>query len=196
MTRRLLPLLILSALALPGCGIFGISDVITGAQAGVAFVKQGKFHSFDEVSFEDALAATHRAGDSLSLKLLSEKIKDTEATLVYQDEHGQKIDITLQRRTKTITATYIDVGIFGTVGMARITLAEIINQLLSAKAYKENWEHLQPPPSTGTRPVSSVYTPEDSHRPLGGNSGLIIPGQSGRPVITAPTDDVDIFAPD
>lgn len=183
MDRRFGMVLVICCLALPGCGIFGVSDVLTGAEAGVAFVKQGKFESFDEVSMEEAVAATKRAGVALSLKAEKEEIKPDDASIKFRDDRGQQIAVTLQRRSKSVTATYIDVGIFGTSGMGRLMLAEVINQLLAAKSYKQSWEHLQTP-ATSTRPASSGYTPEDNHTPLGGESGMILPQRAGQPTIS------------
>lgn len=176
------------ALVLPGCGIFGVTDIFTGAEAGVAFIKQGKYESFDEVAFEDAVAAARRAGVNLSYKFVKEKSDKNYTTLKYLDTRGQEIAITLERRTATLSACYIDVGILGTTGVGRVTLAEYINQLLTMHAYKQTWEREQKPPATGTQPVTSSREAEDDKAPLGGTSGLLIPQKKGQPVVTMEPD--------
>jgi hypothetical protein len=76
--------------------------------------------------------------EALSLDAKEEKIEDNRASFRYIDGKGKRIDIHIERRTDTITSIRIDVGIFGSRGMARLVLEQIIDEVVEAGDYVED----------------------------------------------------------
>ena len=95
--------------------------------------------SYQVVRFEDAVKATLRAAEALSLEKRKKEIKENQANLRYADEKNQAVDISIERRSATITAIQVNAGFFGPRGLTRLVLLQIIEEIDQAGAYLEDW---------------------------------------------------------
>ena len=118
--------------------------LITGASSAPSGVSHtsgpgSEVISYQVVRFEDAVKASIRAAETLSLENLREDIKEDRAELRYVDERNQDVDITIERRSATITTIQVNAGSFGPRGLTRLVLLQIIEELDQAGAHLEDW---------------------------------------------------------
>ena len=76
--------------------------------------------------YEDMLQATLDAGENLSLELIEKTIGTDQSVLNFIDDQGSKLDITIERRTDSVTRVHFDVGFFGSTSMGRLMARQII----------------------------------------------------------------------
>jgi hypothetical protein len=143
-SSKLQPLLMawLAAFALTGGGCAGVPIATVGTVAGLAastvdtgadLYKLGKLDAADLATFDEVIAATKSAATEMRFAL-----KGVTATpvgfcrLVYADDQGGQLTVTIQRRTATLTRTRIDVGLFGSEPTARLFLARLRGYLAGA----------------------------------------------------------------
>jgi len=98
-----------------------------------------KVRSYQIVRYEDAVEAAQRAAGTLTLENQKKDIKEGHAHLRYTDERQEVIDILIERRTTTITFIQVDVGFFGTAGMSRLILLQILDEIEEAGDFLERW---------------------------------------------------------
>ena len=118
--------------------------LITGASSAPSGVSHAsgpgsKVISYQMVRFEDAVKATMRAAEALSLETRREDIKEDRVELRYADKRNQAVDIILERRSATITTIQVNAGFFGPKGLTRLVLLQIIEELDQAGAHLEDW---------------------------------------------------------
>jgi hypothetical protein len=121
--------------------IGGVTGGIGALPATGTYVGRGKFESVQIARYKDVVEATSRAAQSLSLDGKKENIEEDRASFRYVDGKGQRIDVRIERRTDTVTSLRIDVGLFGTKGMGRVMLEQIIDEVAKAGGYLEDWTH-------------------------------------------------------
>ena len=113
-----------------GCLIASSAAVGAGAaEGGVTRVDLGKVKSFEIAAYDEVIKASRHAAEVLSLDLEEELIQEDRASFRYRDETSQRVDLIIEPRTDTVTAIKIDVGIFGSSGMALLMLQQIRNEL-------------------------------------------------------------------
>jgi hypothetical protein len=116
----------------------GVSGGVSALPSGATYMGRGKFESFQIARYEDVAEATSRAAEALSLDGRDKSLGDDRASFRYVDGRGQRIDVRIERRTDTVTSIRIDVGIFGSKGMGRLMLGQIIDEVADAENYLEN----------------------------------------------------------
>jgi hypothetical protein len=99
------------------------SAVSTGADV----YRLGKLDAADEARFDDWITAVRAAADDLHLKVMKESRNNEkgEWRCTLADDRKAKIKVFVQRRTKTLCRTRIDVGWFGSEPTARLILARV-----------------------------------------------------------------------
>ena len=120
-----------------GCTTATLISGMSAAPSGVSHASGpgSKVNSYQIVRYEDAVKATLRAADTLSLENRKKDINENRAELRYIDEKEQVIDIILERLTATITYITVDAGFFGAKGMTRLMLLQILNEIEEAGDY-------------------------------------------------------------
>jgi len=124
----------LSPIALQAVGSAGTAAPVTFQSSG-----SGKAEGFWIAHFDDVIAATLRAGQALSLELKEKKVEEDQTTLRYSDFKNDKIQLLIERRTDTVTAMRINVGWFGSVGLAQLLIRQVIFELYKADAFLQDW---------------------------------------------------------
>jgi predicted small secreted protein len=133
-------LLLSGALLLAGCvAAAGVaSDVSsTAVDATEKLATTGKAEAFVRASWERTVESVHRAADNLALKTVREKSHPEQRKLVYTDDRGQEITITVIRRTAATSEIRLDVGLFGATGLGQLMLKEIVRDLPASAAATE-----------------------------------------------------------
>jgi len=126
--------------------LLGPSSVTIGSsagQAGVSRYESGKLKSFEVARYEDVVEAARRAGEALSLELRREATEVNKATLYYIAGEKEEVKVLIERRTDTLTYIQIDVGFFGSKGLALVIINQIIHEIASEGKYLQEWSHQQ-----------------------------------------------------
>ena len=113
----------------------------SAGQAGISGYQNGKIKSFEVARYEDAVEAARRAGDAISLELQREATEEDKITLYYIDGKNEKVRVLIERRTDTLTYIQIDVGFFGSKGLALVMINQIIHEIASEGKYLQDWSH-------------------------------------------------------
>jgi hypothetical protein len=98
------------------------SAVSTGADV----YRMGKLDAADEARFDEWVAAVRAAAAELDLKLAKET-NDGKGVwrCTLTDERNSKVRVSVERRTRALCRTRIDVGWFGSESTARLILARV-----------------------------------------------------------------------
>jgi hypothetical protein len=110
-------------------------------QAGVSRYETGRVKSLELARYEDVVEATRRAGEAISLELQKEATDTDRTTLSYIDGKNEKVKVLIERRTATLTYVQIDVGLFGSKGLALVVINQIIYEISSRGGYLQGWSH-------------------------------------------------------
>jgi hypothetical protein len=102
----------------------------TTVDTGADLYKLGKLDSADLATADEAFAAAKAAANEMGFALKGLSVAPSEhSRLVYVDDHGAQMTVTIRRRTATLTHTRIDVGLFGSEPVARLFLARLRGHL-------------------------------------------------------------------
>ena len=110
-------------------------------EAGVSRYENGKVKSYELAHYQDVVEATRLAGEALSLKLQKETTNADQSTFYYIDDKKQKVKVTIEPRTDTLTHIDIDVGFFGPKGLALVVINQIVTEITREGKYLEEWKH-------------------------------------------------------
>ena len=113
----------------------------SAGQAGVSRYETGWVKSLELARYEDVVEATRRAGEAISLELQKEATDTDRTTLSYIDGKNEKVKVLIERRTATLTYVQIDVGLFGSKGLALVVINQIIYEISSRGGYLQGWSH-------------------------------------------------------
>lgn len=113
----------------------------TAGEAGISRYENGKVKSFELARYEDVVEATRRAGAALSLKLKKESGNAEQSTFYYVDDRNEQVKVTIEPRTDSLTHIQIDVGFFGSKGLALVMINQIVNEISSEGKYLQEWPH-------------------------------------------------------
>jgi hypothetical protein len=113
----------------------------SAGQAGVSRYETGRVKSLELARYEDVVEATRRAGEAISLELQKEATDTDRTTLSYIDGKNEKVKVLIERRTATLTYVQIDVGLFGSKGLALVVINQIIYEISSRGGYLQGWSH-------------------------------------------------------
>ena len=129
------------------CGVGCISPIpfttvgASGGSSAVSFENEGggQGESFWLARYDDVVAATLRAGEALSLELQEKTIEDDQTFFRFYDGKKERIDLTIERRTDTMTSISFNVGWFGSVAFGRLLARQIIFELNKSESFLEDW---------------------------------------------------------
>ena len=145
------PLILITALcffstSIIGCATATLVSGVSAAPSGVSSTSNfgSRVRSYQIVRYEDAVEATLNAADTLSLENQKKDIKEGRAHLRYMDEKEEVFDILIERRTDTTTFIQVDAGTFGSKGMTRLVLLQILDEIYEAGKYLEEWSNKIP----------------------------------------------------
>ena len=112
-----------------------------GSGAPVAFNNAGggKGETYWIARYDDVTAAAFRAGEVLSLTVKDQNIGEDRTFIRFFDLKENKIDLTIERRTETMTYIMFDVGWYGSITYGRLLANQIIFELQDADAFLEDW---------------------------------------------------------
>ena len=113
----------------------------TAGEAGISRYESGRIKSFELARYEDVVEATRRAGEVLLLKLRKEATNADQSTFYYVDDKNEQVKVTIEPRTATLTHIQIDVGLFGSKGLALVMINQIVNEIASEGKYLQSWPH-------------------------------------------------------
>lgn len=114
-----------------------------GSNAPVAFNKlsRGQIESFWIANYDDVIAATLRAGEALSLSLKEKKVENDLAFYRFYDAKKERIDLSIERRSDTMTSVRFNVGWHGKVALSRLMAKQIISELNQSGSFPEDWKY-------------------------------------------------------
>ena len=101
----------------------------------------GEGESFWIAEYDDVIAATIRAGETLSLELKEKKVEKDQAFFRFYDAKKERIDLFIERRSDTMTSIKFDVGWFGSVAFGRLIAQQIVSELNESESFLEDWTH-------------------------------------------------------
>ena len=113
----------------------------SAGEAGISRYENGTIKSFELARYEDVVEATRRAGEALSLKLRKEATNTEQSTFYYIDDRNEEVKVSIEPRTDTLTHIQIDVGFFGSKGLALVMVNQIVNEISSHGKYLQEWPH-------------------------------------------------------
>ena len=113
----------------------------SAGEAGISRYESGKVKSYELAHYQDVVEATRLAGEALSLKLEKETTNAEQSTFYYIDDKKQKVKVTIEPRTDTLTHIEIDVGFFGPKGLALVVINQIVTEITREGKYLEEWKH-------------------------------------------------------
>jgi hypothetical protein len=113
----------------------------SASEAGISRYEGGKVRSYELAHYQDVVEATRRAGEALSLKLQKEATNEEQSTFYYLDDKKEKVKVTIEPVTDTLTHIEIDVGFFGSKGLALVVINQIIQEIASEGKYLQEWKH-------------------------------------------------------
>jgi hypothetical protein len=116
---------------------------VAGSNAPVAFNHSGggQGESFWLANYDDVIEATLRAGETLALEVKERKIEKDQAFIRFYDAKKEKIDLSIERRSDTMTSIKFDVGWFGSVAFGRLMARQIISELNESESFLEDRTH-------------------------------------------------------
>ena len=114
-------------------GIIGAA----GSDGPVVFnhLSGGKSESYCIAKYDDVVAAVLNAGEALSLEVKEKKVDKNLAVIRYCDAKNESIDLSVERRSDTMTSIKLDVGWFGSVAFSRLMARQIISELNKSKSF-------------------------------------------------------------
>ena len=123
--------------------VLGPSATVGSAagEAGISRYENGRIKSFELARYEDVVEATRRAGEVLSLKLKKEASNAEQSTFKFVDDKNEQVKVTIEPRTDSLTHIQIDVGLFGSKGLALVMINQIVNEIASEGKYLQTWPH-------------------------------------------------------
>ena len=142
---KIIALISLAFLAVMNTGCLSSSALYSlwsaSATAPVTFEAEGRGQAegFWIARFDDVVAATLSAGQALSLELKEKSIQASQAGIHYADLKGKQIKLFIEIRTDTVTSMHIDIGWFGSVGLARLLVRQVVFELYEAGAFLQDW---------------------------------------------------------
>jgi hypothetical protein len=77
-------------------------------------------------AYDDVVAATLRAGEALDLTAREKNLGTNRAFIRFTDEAHDRVDITIERRSNTMTVIRFDVGWFGPTAFGRLVDQQIV----------------------------------------------------------------------
>jgi len=111
------------------------------SEAGISRYESGRVKSFELARYEDVVEATRRAGQVSSLELRKETTETNKTTLHYATDENDKVKVLIERRTDTLTYIEVDVGLFGSKGLAIFIINQITHEIASEGKYLQEWSH-------------------------------------------------------
>jgi hypothetical protein len=120
---------VVSAASLGGCEAAGfVGDAF---EIGWVVVEMGKAEDVVDVSWEQATEAAHTVAGRLGLTFVGPKEypDKRKRELLFEDDRGQKIVVTIVRRTAVMTELRVDVSVVGTEGIAKLVLKRMKEEL-------------------------------------------------------------------
>ena len=105
---------------------------------------RGQGESFWVAKYDDVIAATLRAGETLSLEVNDKKIEDDQTFFRFYDAKKGRIDLLIERRSDTVTSIKFDVGWFGSIAFGRLMARQIIFEVDKAGDFLEDWTPMEP----------------------------------------------------
>ena len=126
-----------------GSCLFGPSVTVgtSTSEAGISRYESGRVKSFELARYEDVVEATRRAGQVSSLELRKETTETNKTTLHYVTDENDKVKVLIERRTDTLTYIEVDVGLFGSKGLAIFIINQITHEIASEGKYLQEWSH-------------------------------------------------------
>ncbi|UCG07131.1 MAG: DUF3568 family protein [Desulfobacterales bacterium] len=126
-----------------GCTTATLLTGLSSAPSGVSYASGfgSTVYSYQIVEYEDAVEAALRAAETLALENKYKDVKGTRADLRYIDEKDGVIDILVERRTAKTTFIQVDAGFFGSKGMSRLMLLQILDEIGEAGDFIEDWSN-------------------------------------------------------
>ena len=126
-----------------GCTTATLVTGLSSAPSGVSYASGygSKVYSYQIVRYEDAVEAALRAAETLAFENKFKDIKETRAELRYIDEKDEVIDILIERHSAKTTFIQVDAGFFGSKGMSRLMLLQILDEIGEAGDFLEDWSN-------------------------------------------------------
>lgn len=103
----------------------------------------GKGDSAWYARYDDVLQATLLAGEKLAFELDQEIVGAESSHLSFVDETGQRVSISIQRRTEYVTWVGFDVGTFGSTSLGRLMARQIIVEVENAGKFVGDWNPIE-----------------------------------------------------
>jgi hypothetical protein len=89
----------------------------------------GKGQRFCKAEYSEVVDAALRAGEALSLEVKEEKVAKNHAFFRFLDAKNERVDLYIERRSKTVTSITFDVGWFGPAAFGHLLDQQIISEL-------------------------------------------------------------------
>jgi hypothetical protein len=119
-------------IALSAAGAVGSASPVA-----INVAEKGKAESYWIASYDDVVAATERAAQVMSLQLLEKDSHHKRTFFRYGYSKEQKVEITIEYQTATMTSALIDFGVAGSLAFANLLGREIAVELKKANAFLE-----------------------------------------------------------
>jgi hypothetical protein len=111
----------------------------SGAPVVINHLGGGKGESYWIARYDDVTSAAVRAAKVLSLEVKEKRIGKERTFFRFSDDKDKTVELTIDRRTDTMTSVLFDVGWFGSVAFGHLLVNQIESELIESDSFLEDW---------------------------------------------------------
>ena len=100
---------------------------------------RGKGDSAWFARYDDVVQATLIAGQKLSFKLEKQELGKDQSTIHFMDDKGKKFEISIERRTETLTMARLNMGWTGSASIGRLMARQIVFEMVDNGKFLRDW---------------------------------------------------------
>ena len=143
--NKTMPILLgLLILCLYGCAApLSMQGVSNSVPTVFGATGSGKGDSAWYARYEDVLQASLLAGEKLAFELDQKVVEAENSYLSFVDETGERVSISIERRTENVTWVGFDVGTFGSTSLGRLMARQIIVEVEHAGKFVGDWDPVE-----------------------------------------------------
>ena len=93
--------------------------------------------------YDDVVQTTLDAGEKLSFTLRQKTIGSDQSEFSFTDDKGAELEISIERRTETVTSVRFNVGLFGSASIGRLMGRQIIIEVAEAGKFLGDWHSIE-----------------------------------------------------
>ena len=139
-----------------------LSAGASAAESSVSFHSNSALATFELARFDDVLPAVEHTAALLNLESLNENRAPERTWLYYRYHPNQKLEVTVRRRSETVTSVYLKVRRPGERAMATLLVKHLAETLQEREAYVDRSWLPSDTPSHAHDPMRTPHRTSDA----------------------------------